>query len=286
MFGYIMADKPELRVREYHQYRGYYCGLCRAIAEYGQGGRILLSYDCAFLYILFSALQETPLRAEHKRCIMHPVRKELTIFDAPAEYAAAVNVLLGASNLRDKKKDRQQKSAAAFLLAVRRAEKRAEQKYPLLAEMIQKNLQALNWAEQGQETDIDRAAHPFAQLLSEIFSGFKIEAGEKQEVILRELGYQLGRWIYLADAWEDRLEDRKKNNYNVFLKKFAENEEQAAQAAEFNLKSAVNAAILAYDLLEVKRSRGILENIMYRGIPRKTEAILCGEKENRKNGSL
>ena len=262
MFGYIMADKPELRIKEYQQYRGYYCGLCRAIAEYGQGGRILLSYDCAFLYILLSALQETSLETKRKRCIAHPMRRELTIFDTPAEYTAAVNVLLGASNLRDKKRDGQQKSADVVLLAVRQAEKKARQKYPLLAE----------------------PAHPFAQLLGERFSGLSSEEGHKK--VLWELGYQLGRWIYLADAWEDRREDQKKGNYNVFLKKFAELEAQAAETAEFNLKSAVNAAVLAYDLLDVKRNQGILENIMYRGIPRKTEAILRGEKENRRHGSL
>lgn len=284
MFGYIMADKPELRIKEYQQYRGYYCGLCRAIAEYGQGGRILLSYDCAFLYILLSALQETSLETKRKRCIAHPMRRELTIFDTPAEYTAAVNVLLGASNLRDKKRDGQQKSADVVLLAVRQAEKKARQKYPLLAESMQKNLQALAQVEQAGETDIDRAAHPFAQLLGEIFSGLSSEEGQKK--VLWELGYQLGRWIYLADAWEDRREDQKKGNYNVFLKKFAELEAQAAETAEFNLKSAVNAAVLAYDLLDVKRNQGILENIMYRGIPRKTEAILRGEKENRRHGSL
>lgn len=124
MFGYITADKPELRVKEYHQYRGYYCGLCQAMAEYGQGGRILLSYDCVFLYILLSALQETPLKMVRKKCIAHPARKELMIFDAPAGYAAAVNVLLGAFNLRDKKQDRQQKGAGTALLVVRQAEKR------------------------------------------------------------------------------------------------------------------------------------------------------------------
>ena len=229
MFGYITADKPELRVKEYHQYRGYYCGLCQAMAEYGQGGRILLSYDCVFLYILFSALQETPLKMVRKKCIAHPVRKELMIFDAPAEYAAAVNVLLGAFNLRDKKQDRQQKGAGAALLVVRRAEKKVRQKYPLLAESMQKNLQALAQVEQAGETDIDRAAHPFAQLLGEIFSGLSSEEGQKK--VLWELGYQLGRWIYLADAWEDRREDQKKGNYNVFLKKFAELEAQAAETA-------------------------------------------------------
>ena len=28
MFGYVTANEPELKVKEYHEYKAYYCGLC------------------------------------------------------------------------------------------------------------------------------------------------------------------------------------------------------------------------------------------------------------------
>ena len=52
MFGYVVINKPELKIKDFDKYQEYYCGLCQAMAEYGQGGRILLSYDCVFLYIM------------------------------------------------------------------------------------------------------------------------------------------------------------------------------------------------------------------------------------------
>lgn len=39
MFGYIMIDKPELKVKEFSRYKAYYCGLCRTLKEeYGFRG--------------------------------------------------------------------------------------------------------------------------------------------------------------------------------------------------------------------------------------------------------
>ena len=35
MFGYVTANKPEMKIREYEYYRGVYCGLCRALGKCG-----------------------------------------------------------------------------------------------------------------------------------------------------------------------------------------------------------------------------------------------------------
>lgn len=49
MFGYVRPYKDEMKVREYEQYKGIYCGLCRALGkEYGIFTRLTLSYDCTF----------------------------------------------------------------------------------------------------------------------------------------------------------------------------------------------------------------------------------------------
>ena len=52
MFGYVTVNEPELRIREYHLYRSYYCGMCMDLKEnYGQSGRMTLSYDTVFLLV-------------------------------------------------------------------------------------------------------------------------------------------------------------------------------------------------------------------------------------------
>ena len=57
MFGYIVVNQPELRIREWEIYHSYCCGLCRVLKKkYGRVGQATLSYDMTFLLILLSGL--------------------------------------------------------------------------------------------------------------------------------------------------------------------------------------------------------------------------------------
>ena len=284
MFGYVLTDTPSLRICEYQVYHAYYCGLCRALGGYGQGARMLLSYDCAFLYLLQSAMAAPVETAQPRRCPRHPLQKRPMLETGGADYAAAVNLLLGEANLRDKRQDGQACYAGAAVALLRPACRRARAAYPGLGESIDRHMAALSEAEAQREADIDRAAHPFAQLLFEVFRGAYAPEAEA----FGALGYALGRFIYLADAWEDRAADAKHGNYNVFLQKFADDEAAAQESAAFNLRSAVHAAGEAYVRLTPQKNRALLENIVYRGIPQEAERVLRGEprKKERGYGSL
>ena len=53
MFGYVRPHKQELLVREFEQYKGAYCQLCRQLGkDYGWTARLTLSYDCTFYALL------------------------------------------------------------------------------------------------------------------------------------------------------------------------------------------------------------------------------------------
>ena len=59
MFGYVVVNKPELKIREYDTYKEYYCGLCHALKKYhGAKSQMCLAYDYVFLLLLFSGLYE------------------------------------------------------------------------------------------------------------------------------------------------------------------------------------------------------------------------------------
>ena len=50
MFGYIVMNKPEIKMKDFDMYRSFYCGLCRELREkYGISGQITLSYDMTFV---------------------------------------------------------------------------------------------------------------------------------------------------------------------------------------------------------------------------------------------
>ena len=75
MYGYIQPNQDELRIREYTEYRAYYCGLCKCLsAEYGEIARSVLSYDCTFIALLLSGLAGTD-DVQKRRCVYKPLSK-------------------------------------------------------------------------------------------------------------------------------------------------------------------------------------------------------------------
>jgi len=64
--------KDEMKFREFDRYRGYYCGLCRAIGKRcGSVCRLALSYEMTFLAMLHTSLYEPEQKAKciAARCI-------------------------------------------------------------------------------------------------------------------------------------------------------------------------------------------------------------------------
>ena len=60
MFGYIVVNQDELKIKDYKLYRSFYCGLCQELKRaYGRSGQISLSYDMTFLILLLTALYES-----------------------------------------------------------------------------------------------------------------------------------------------------------------------------------------------------------------------------------
>ena len=95
MFGYVTANKPELKIREFARYKGYYCGLCRTLLEnHGRRGQMTLTYDMTFLVILLSSLYEPKEEEMRKRCLIHPAKKQYMIQNEVSVYASDMNILL------------------------------------------------------------------------------------------------------------------------------------------------------------------------------------------------
>ena len=71
MYGYVVVNKPELKIKEYDVYRSYYCGLCDELKErYGVNGQLSISYDMTFLMLLLTGLYEPDTRKYEARCII------------------------------------------------------------------------------------------------------------------------------------------------------------------------------------------------------------------------
>lgn len=284
MFGYVQPLKPELKIKEYEAYKGYYCGLCKAIKEnYTHTARFMLNYDCATLSLLLASMSDSMPKVVRERCIVSPVRKKTVVRAEEASYAAAVNVLLGCARIDDNVRDEGRLLAHILRLFYRPLAHRARREHEALAAEFTQRLEQLWALEREGCRDVDAVADAFAQLLAAVFAGapfdFLDEAAKKA---LWHFGYNLGRWIYIADAVSDIEKDAKSKSYNVFLLRAegAADVRQAVSAeAAFNMNMSLAQACNAYELLAIKRDKPLLDNIMYLGLAKKTEDVLKGEDD-------
>jgi hypothetical protein len=275
MFGYIKPLQCELKVHELETYRAYYCGLCKALKhEYTWVSSSVVSYDCAFLYMLADSIASGENRPERCACLLHPARGKTQILSASAPYSAAVNVLLSYYKLKDDIEDgKKQMLLAAPLLYP--AYKKAAARFEETDKAVLMMHSALDGIQKKKSDNIDEPAGAFGVMLGKIFE----KLDEDRWETLYDLGYNLGRWLYMIDAVDDLEKDEKTGNYNVFLEKYKESgHPNIREEADFNLYFSLARASEAYGRLPVLKNKGILENIFYIGLKEKTRLVLEGEK--------
>ncbi len=273
MFGNVNILSDELKMKEYRMYRAYYCGVCKSIGKgYGGAYRLSLNYDITFLALLLSAVTESDTKTACKRCVVHMRKQHIVMDSAAVDYAAGMNILLTyfklVDNAIDSRNPLYKLPPAAFALAVRKARR----EYPEAFTHINELLQVQRTAELSQESSIDKAAHPFALILQRIFAPEFIP--ERERLILGNIGYNIGRWLYILDAFNDIDDDVKKRSYNPFVYANVHTDRQQLAEVVYNtLTSALADASASYNLLEIKQHDSILRNILYLGLRDKTEKI-------------
>ena len=144
---------------------------------------------------------------------------------------------------------------------------------PALANTVESGLKKLHALEKERCAELDAPAEAFGSILKgAILLAPGLSAADR--VAVSSLSYNLGKWIYFADAWDDREKDQKSGSYNPFLVCGADEER-----ARFNLYYCLNEAVNAYELLDLKSNKGVLDNIMYVGCAEKTKRLLGGNHE-------
>ena len=258
MFGYVTVCEPELKVKDLKKYRAYYCGLCRTLKEdYGFMGQMTLTYDMTFAVILLSSLYETIAKHEEHRCKVHPVKRQHMLWNEITSYAAAMNVLLAYYHMEDDWQDDHKVSSLMTKSLIQGKAKKIIEKYPRQSESIRKSLEELGECEHENSMDIDRAAGCFGRLMAELFV-WKEDIWEKT---LRKMGFYLGKFIYLMDAYEDLPEDRKKNRYNP-LKELAKRPDYEVQMEQI-LRMMIAESTVRFEQLPCLVDVDILRNILY-----------------------
>lgn len=261
MFGFVNVFKNELKIKDYNLFKAYYCGLCKALGKrYNQIVRLGLSYDLTFLAIISDALSEDEPVVKNEGCIKHLGSHMICMNNKAIDYAADMSIVLSYYKLCDDIKDDNSLKAFVARIPYIRAFKKATKKYPDISKSIKDNLAYLSKLEKENCESIDMVADPFAKLTKSIFEGFS--------PLLGSLGYNIGRFIYIADAYKDIEDDKKKKSYNPFLcynSEYLQSFEFKERAmGTFNMN--LNAVASAYSELQVKKNKEILDNIIFLGL--------------------
>lgn len=266
LFGYIRISKGELKVKEYELYRGVYCSLCKVLGkDYGLLSRFTLNYDFTFLCLLNMSLKDDCDKFTQKGCTFNPLKKcqfcqNTESFMMPSAAAMIMTYYKLLDNINDEKGIKR----IGFLALkpfLKSANNKAKKKYPYIDEIIYDYIHKQSELEDANCKEIDRAADPTAVALSKLLMLCSNEASQKR--VLERLGYCLGRYIYLLDAFCDLKEDTKKGRYNV-LKSKPENE--VREYIKSQIYFCINESIKAFELLDIKKYKSVLGNIIYLGL--------------------
>jgi hypothetical protein len=96
---------------------------------------------------------------------------------------------------------------------LKRAYKKIGRKYPRQCKEIKESLDKLKECEIKKESNMDTVSRCFGELMAGLF----VYQQDRWESSLRKIGFYLGKFIYIMDAYDDIEKDRKKNSYNPFL---------------------------------------------------------------------
>lgn len=276
-----------MKVKEFDTFKAIYCGLCKQLSHvFGPFSSLTLSYDFTFIATVSIAMSNTCNGFKKCTCVANPLKKKACLLPCDdLTFCASTAMLMIYYKVIDNINDSGffGKLKGYFLLPfAANARRKAKKIYPEIDEIILIAMKKQAEIEKSENTSVDRAADSTATALSLICERLCEDGTQKK--ILNRFGYLIGRYVYFADALDDIDDDLKSNSYNPFLKKFA-NENKTLDEIKDYAKGVLNLTVgeipPAYELLNLKRHKEILDNIIYLGLHNEINTIL--NKREKKN---
>ena len=96
---------------------------------------------------------------------------------------------------------------------------------------------------------------------------------------MRTLGFYMGKFIYLMDAYEDYEADQKKNCYNPLVYMEKENDQEFDTFCKLLLTSMMSECAKSFERLPILLHADILRNILYSGVWSRYEYLQLRKKK-------
>ncbi len=280
MFGYVNANKEQLSQDDQVNYQRYYCGLCQELGnQAGGSGQLLLNYDLCFLTILLQGLYEPSITTRDFRCLMHPVSPKHGYISDATCYAASMDILLSYYSLMDNYHDDGSKLSLVAAKSLKKSYDHIRDIYPRQAAAVENYINALSASEAAGLSNIDVVSNYTGEMLGEIFNW----KDDEWKSDLTSMGFYLGKFIYIIDAYDDLKRDEKKGNYNPlsYLKK--ESPKEFETFVRSNLTSLMAECAKSFERLPIVENTDILRNIIYSGVWTKYEYLQLKGKKKQKD---
>ena len=274
MLGYVRPVKPELRIRDFEDYKAVYCGLCNSLGKFfGPLAKATLSYDFTFLAMLMMSARKASPQMGFCRCPYKLwARTPSCGRNEDIRFAAACAVLVIYYKLCDDILD--SPFYKRFFLRIARlcfypVRRKAARQLPEINREIAAEMKRQHEIETEKCGRVDLACDPSAKALGVIFKAAVGKADEKAQSTWQRLGFLVGRYVYMCDALDDLKKDRKSGGYNVFL---TDNHSEDEAAGDIHLT--ISEIILCYEALEINYFKPILDNIVYLGLKNTLDVMI------------
>lgn len=276
MFGYININGCELTDECKNAYQSYYCGLCQKLKNScGRKGQMLLSYDFTFLIVLLTGLYELENEEQEFICPLHPTKRKKAFINEATEYAADMNLILAYHNFIDDWKDDRAYAKKAFVKILDKDYTRIMEKYPRQVAALEHYMRETEAAEKREERNLDVIAGLSGEMLGEIF-GWKDDVWKEE---LKTLGFYMGKFIYLMDAYEDFEKDKKNNAYNPLRYMEVEEGQDFETICKLLLTSMISESAKSFERLPILMHADIIRNVLYSGVWTKYEYLQLKKKK-------
>ncbi len=284
MFGYLTPYKPEMKFKEFEAYKTIYCALCKELSEkINPLFKFTLSYDFAFMAMLFTALTEKEHTITKSRCRANPLKKcnyinENKALTYTAYCAASLIYLKNKDDIEDKK------FPANFMNHLLNpyfamGNKKSLSHYPKVCEKLSRLTQNQSVSEKDKTLSIDGYADNSAKILVVMAEEFFLD---NLDPALSRFCYLLGRYIYFCDAYDDLQSDKKKGEFNPFLR--AEKEETAY--FEKLINTTIGEIINSYEKLSFYNFKDVLDNFIYFGLVGRAQQLIKKEGKDNNERSI
>ncbi len=218
MYGYLRIYSDELKLKQIRLYRMYYCALCTKLGEQvGIMYRFMTSYDITLFLIIFDCLAENDKISYSLKCPMKKMKNDIEISPIALQYSLLACIYGIQAKLND---DYIDETKHKFINRIINNNKII--KNLLDTDMVLKwkeNMEKYYVCEKNENVSFDDCVNAIGHVYGCIFADYIDYAHiDADKNMMYMLGKNIGKYIYIMDAYDDYFDDLKKKRFNPIFK--------------------------------------------------------------------